>query len=275
MNKCKENKENDNRLAPSFRTHHFTFDRDIRPAKKAMLEAISFYSDKGHTPIAVLTENERMARVAASFMRDLPPHVLDGVHVESVTNLVSSRPYKAAICFFDVSSPATARETYQLITDRVRMLRRSDDDIIHISDDHRQPYAIPVSAGESIAQDYGYDQVIIIGRAVGRGEHVTTYGKDVKSKSVAAQIGEYLKRAVMGWPAPNQDDLHDKTDEWNPTHRHLKTGGNYRLLMTGSNEADLEPVAIYQGEDRSIWVRPLDQFMDGRFAPIERGGDVR
>lgn len=59
---------------------------------------------------------------------------------------------------------------------------------------------IPISAAENIAKTFGYDQVIIIGRAIGQGEHVTTYGKDKVNCDVAARIGDFLKHKVMGWP---------------------------------------------------------------------------
>jgi len=59
--------------------------------------------------------------------------------------------------------------------------------------------AIPISAAKRIAESYGYDQVVIIARAVGIGEHVTTYGRDKANCSVAAQIGDFLKFKVMGW----------------------------------------------------------------------------
>ena len=58
---------------------------------------------------------------------------------------------------------------------------------------------IPVSAAEQIAKRYGYDQVVVIARAVGVGEHVTTYGKDRKNCAVAALIGDFIKHKIMGW----------------------------------------------------------------------------
>lgn len=60
---------------------------------------------------------------------------------------------------------------------------------------------IPISAAERISKQYGYDQVIIIARAIGSdgGEHVTTYGKDKPNCDVAARIGDFLKFKVMGW----------------------------------------------------------------------------
>lgn len=59
--------------------------------------------------------------------------------------------------------------------------------------------SIPVSAAKTLAQAYGFDQIIIIGRAVDVGEHVTTYGKDSANCDVAARIGDFLKYKIMGW----------------------------------------------------------------------------
>lgn len=36
--------------------------------------------------------------------------------------------------------------------------------------------SIPISAARRIAEDYGYDQVVIVARKVDGGEHCTTYG---------------------------------------------------------------------------------------------------
>ncbi len=58
---------------------------------------------------------------------------------------------------------------------------------------------IPISAAKQIAQEHGYDQVIIVARAVGEGEHVTTYGRDKANCDVAARIGDFLKHKIMGW----------------------------------------------------------------------------
>ena len=58
---------------------------------------------------------------------------------------------------------------------------------------------IPIKAAKEIAEKFGYDQIVIIARAVGKGEHVTTYGKDKSNCVVAKTIGEFLKFKVMGW----------------------------------------------------------------------------
>lgn len=61
---------------------------------------------------------------------------------------------------------------------------------------------IPVSAARQVADEHGYDQIIIIGRKVGNdgGESVATYGVDVPNCNAAAQIGDYLRYTIMGWP---------------------------------------------------------------------------
>ena len=60
---------------------------------------------------------------------------------------------------------------------------------------------IPIAAAKRIAQDYGYDQVMIYARKVGDDgvEHMTTYGV---SKAHCAAIGKaaaFLQSKIMGW----------------------------------------------------------------------------
>jgi hypothetical protein len=59
--------------------------------------------------------------------------------------------------------------------------------------------SIPIAAAERIAKEYGYDQVVIIARKVGSGEHVTTYGVNKEHCDSAALQGKALKK-FMGWP---------------------------------------------------------------------------
>jgi acetylornithine/succinyldiaminopimelate/putrescine aminotransferase len=68
---------------------------------------------------------------------------------------------------------------------------------------------IPISAAKRIADDYGYDQVVVIARKVGEksdphGEHVTTYGVDREHCAVAARVGDFIKHKIMGWPVEAQ-----------------------------------------------------------------------
>lgn len=59
---------------------------------------------------------------------------------------------------------------------------------------------IPIKAAERIAKEYGYEQVVIYARKTGEagGEHMTTYGVNKEHCSVAARMGDTLKR-FMGW----------------------------------------------------------------------------
>lgn len=62
---------------------------------------------------------------------------------------------------------------------------------------------IPIAAAKRIAEEYGYDQVVIYARRCAdspepHGEHMTTYGRDKAHCGAAAKIGDALKR-FMGW----------------------------------------------------------------------------
>lgn len=59
---------------------------------------------------------------------------------------------------------------------------------------------IPINAAKKIAVEYGYEQVVIYARKTGEngGEHMTTYGVNTKHCSVAAKMGDVLKK-FMGW----------------------------------------------------------------------------
>jgi hypothetical protein len=66
-----------------------------------------------------------------------------------------------------------------------------------------KPIPIPISAAKLIAEAYGYDQIVIMGRKVGEppncGEHVTTYGVTKQHCKVAAYIGDFIKYKIMMW----------------------------------------------------------------------------
>jgi hypothetical protein len=64
---------------------------------------------------------------------------------------------------------------------------------------------IPITAAKRIAEEYGYDQVVIYARCVATpggslsgGEHMTTYGRTKQHCSIAARMGDTLKK-FMGW----------------------------------------------------------------------------
>lgn len=50
---------------------------------------------------------------------------------------------------------------------------------------------------------------------------------------------------------------------------HLKTGRVYQVVNLAYNESDLEVVVVYHDESMVHWVRPLSEFMDGRFKQLE------
>lgn len=52
--------------------------------------------------------------------------------------------------------------------------------------------------------------------------------------------------------------------------RHLKRGTTYRVQGGCIIEATMQTAVIYVAEaDGTTWVRPLAEFMDGRFSKIE------
>lgn len=68
------------------------------------------------------------------------------------------------------------------------------------------PLPIPIGSAREIGEKYGYDQVVIVARAVSDEthnlegtEHCTTWGRDKPNCDVAARIGNFLKYKVMGW----------------------------------------------------------------------------
>ena len=51
---------------------------------------------------------------------------------------------------------------------------------------------------------------------------------------------------------------------------HVKHGGAYVVIDNGVIEATLIACVIYKAEsDGTTWVRPLSEFMDGRFLELE------
>lgn len=72
---------------------------------------------------------------------------------------------------------------------------------------------IPISAAKRIADEFGYDQVMIYARKVDRsagvgetasatikgGEHMTTYGKNKEHCAAIKRIANFLQIKIMGW----------------------------------------------------------------------------
>ncbi len=73
-------------------------------------------------------------------------------------------------------------------------------------------------------------------------------------------------------------------EQGNATHRHKKRGSEYVLLGIGKMQSegwydpsktistakvDMREVAIYRGADGALWVRPREEFEDGRFEALD------
>ncbi|CAB4219406.1 hypothetical protein UFOVP1619_7 [uncultured Caudovirales phage] len=56
--------------------------------------------------------------------------------------------------------------------------------------------------------------------------------------------------------------------EWRPTHKHLKSGHVYRVIVRAEIESDLRPCVVYDDKAGRTWVRPAAEFDDGRFQPL-------
>jgi hypothetical protein len=107
---------------------------------------------------------------------------------------------------------------------------------------------IPIAAAKRIAEEYGYDQVVVYGRRCHdsvqpHGEHLTTYGRTKQHCSVAAAMGDKLKQ-LMGWQTAKERwvekeaiDRHVKTD---------KTGRFWSALSEEEREA-------FRVEARAEW----------------------
>lgn len=95
------------------------------------------------------------------------------------------------------------------------------------------------------------------------------------------ELSGYMRR---GLAAPEAVEAGGAgTSQWQPTHRHKKTGGDYMLVGVGRMQTkwwvdwlgqpspddgttvDMREVTIYQGADGKLWVRPVEEFNDGRF----------
>ena len=53
-----------------------------------------------------------------------------------------------------------------------------------------------------------------------------------------------------------------------PTHKHKK-GRFYQVIGEGYVEATMERAVIYKNDLGILWIRPSEEFYDGRFTPVE------
>lgn len=66
----------------------------------------------------------------------------------------------------------------------------------------------------------------------------------------------------------------DQLYNFKPTHKHIKRGNLYQTihlatLQTSEPIEDGADVTVYRDEDGNVWVRPDDEFNDGRFESIK------
>jgi len=47
-----------------------------------------------------------------------------------------------------------------------------------------------------------------------------------------------------------------------------RTGGEYEVIGTAIQESNCSPVVMYRGLGSITWIRPLYEFLDGRFTQI-------
>lgn len=67
-----------------------------------------------------------------------------------------------------------------------------------------------------------------------------------------------------------------KADEWQPTHRHVKRGTEYRevargKLQTDNPLTDYAELVAYHDHDGNWWFRAPSEFDDGRFTTLTAG----
>lgn len=82
-----------------------------------------------------------------------------------------------------------------------------------------------------------------------------SYPRIIAPKTALGKTCEEWKEMIMTTP--------DTAQTW----LHVKTGNHYKILHHGLFEGSLKQMVIYQSHDGSgpVWVRPAEQFFDGRF----------
>lgn len=49
---------------------------------------------------------------------------------------------------------------------------------------------------------------------------------------------------------------------------HLKSKHTYEVIAVGYLESSLTTIVVYKGSEGLVWVRPITEFLDGRFVAI-------
>lgn len=70
-------------------------------------------------------------------------------------------------------------------------------------------------------------------------------------------------------PASTLAQATPATADWrNRAVRHRRSGRTYWELHRGVLHADGTVMVVYRGEDGRVWIRPAEQFDDGRYEPV-------
>lgn len=74
---------------------------------------------------------------------------------------------------------------------------------------------------------------------------------------------------LMRWTAMNSTWLRDMAYAKQEVYRHKKTGGIYAVVCNATRESDGVLLVVYRSlETGARWVRPADEFNDGRFERV-------
>lgn len=127
--------------------------------------------------------------------------------------------------------------------------------------------ALPDSAGTPTMKEPGTNDAAMIdaGTWVSLRMAVTGCDRETAEAQLLARVeAGHAPDADMRFP--RESVLPGSSDQ--PTHRHRK-GGLYRMLARGYIEETLAPCVIYQDfREGYVWVRPEENFMDGRFTAL-------
>jgi len=72
---------------------------------------------------------------------------------------------------------------------------------------------------------------------------------------------------IRGGQALNADDI-----AIGAHYKHKNTGHNYQVVMFATIEATMTPAVVYAARSKNglqCWVRPVAEFCDGRFEPVD------
>ncbi|MCY4336670.1 MAG: DUF1653 domain-containing protein [Litoreibacter sp.] len=86
-------------------------------------------------------------------------------------------------------------------------------------------------------------------------------------------IGGVFRRSVPEEPVADAQVANVPSNGWFATHAHRK-GGRYRVIMHAVLEADRSEVVVYDDAEGCVWVRPVAEFYDGRFAALGEGNSA-